>query len=177
MALLLVAYPRVSMRDDEWLATLRLRYPGLTPGSLGPHFTLVFPISGADEQQIAEHIREQVRGLSAIRFVLRCALPVADYASEEYFVFLVPDEGFSGIVKLHDRLYTGPLATHLRHDIPFTPHITVGHTSDALLCRRVADELNAEDFAVAGSVAHLDLIEKNGDSIRRVESFQLGQPG
>jgi hypothetical protein len=41
----------------------------------------------------------------------------------------------------------------------------------------VADELNAEDFAVAGSVAHLDLIEKNGDSIRRVESFQLGQPG
>ncbi len=177
MALLLVSYPRVSMRDDEWLASLRLRYPGLTPSSLAPHFTLVFPIADADERQIAEHIRAQVRGRRAIPFVLRSAMSIKDYASEEYFVFLVPDEGASGILKLHDRLYTGPLAPYLRPDLPFTPHVTVGHSLDGRLCRQVADELNAEDFVVPGIVAHLDLIEKDGASVRTVERFALEQPG
>jgi 2'-5' RNA ligase len=173
MALLVVSYPKVSMRDDEWLSSLKLRYPALTPSSLGPHFTLVFPIADADEKELAEHIRGQVREQRAIPFAIRCALPVNDYASEEYYVLLVPDEGFSGIVKLHDRLYTGPLASYLSPDIPFTPHITVGHASDGWLCRRVANELNAEDFTVEGIVSRIDLIHKEGDSIRTVERFAL----
>ena len=173
MALLVVSYPRISLGDAQWLASLKQRYPALTPSSLAPHFTLVFPIEGADEKELAGHIREQVRGQRAIPFALRCAVPVNDYASEDYYVLLVPDEGFSGIVKLHERLYSGPLAAHLHPDIPFTPHITVGHAPDGWLCRRVANDLNAEDFAIAGTVAHLDLIDKDGDSIRTVERFSL----
>lgn len=174
MAHLVVAYPKVSMRDDEWLSSLKQRFPGLDPSSLGPHFTLVFPIAEADEAELIEHVRETVQGQRAIPFAIRCALPINDYASEEYYVLLVPDEGFSGIVKLHDRLYTGPLAPLLHPDIPFTPHITVGHAPDGQLCRRVADELNAEDFTIAGILDRVDLIEKEGDSIRTVERFMLG---
>ena len=173
MALLVVSYPRVSMRDDEWLASLKQRFAALDPSSLGPHFTLVFPIAEADEQMLAGHVREQVRGQQAIPFVLRCAIAIKDYASEDYFVLLVPDEGFSGIVKLHSRLYTGPLAEHLRPDMPFTPHITVGHAPDGRLCRQIADELNAEDFTIVGILDRVDLIEKVGDSIRTVERFVL----
>lgn len=173
MALLVVSYPRVSMRDDEWLASLKQRFAALDPSSLGPHFTLVFPIAEADEQMLAGHVREQVRGQAAIPFVLRCAIAIKDYASEDYFVLLVPDEGFSGIVKLHSRLYTGPLAEHLRPDMPFTPHITVGHTTDGWLCKQIADELNSEDFSIAGVVAHVDLVHKEGAAIRTVERFAL----
>jgi 2'-5' RNA ligase len=174
MALVVVSYPKVSMRDDEWLASLKQRFPALDPSSLGPHFTLVFPLEDADEKELTEHVREQVRGQRAIPFALRCALPINDYASEEYYVLLVPDEGFSGIVKLHDRLYSGPLSSYLSPDIPFTPHITVGHAPDGWLCRRVADELNAEDFTISGILTHIDLIEKVGPSIRTVERFALG---
>jgi 2'-5' RNA ligase len=174
MALVVVSYPQVSLRDAEWLASLKQRYPGLTPSSLGPHFTLVFPLEDIDEAQLAAHVREQVHGQQAIPFAIRCAVPINDYASEDYYVLLVPDEGFSGIVKLHDRLYTGPLASLLSPDTPFTPHITVGHTTDGWLCRQVANELNAEDFTIAGTIAHVDLIDKDGHSIRTVERFALG---
>jgi 2'-5' RNA ligase len=173
MAHIVLSYPKVSMRDDEWLASLKQRYPALTSSSLGPHFTLVFPLPDANEGQLTEHVREQLRGQRAIPFAIRCALPINDYASEEYYVLLVPDEGFSGIVKLHDRLYTGPLAHLLHPDIPFTPHITVGHAPDGQLCRRVADELNAEDFTITGMVDRIDLIEKEGGSVRTVERFML----
>jgi 2'-5' RNA ligase len=174
MAHLVVAYPKVSMRDDEWLASLKQRFPGLEPSSLGPHFTLVFPIADADESELIAHVREKARGQRAIPFAIRCAVPINDYASEDYFVLLVPDEGFSGIVKLHDRLYTGPLAPLLTPDMPFTPHITVGHSTDGWLCRRVANELNAEDFTISGILDHVVLIEKEGPSIRTVERFMLG---
>jgi hypothetical protein len=45
-------------------------------------------------------------------------MPGADDEDETAYVFSVPDEGFSAVSILHDRLYTGILAPFLRLDIP-----------------------------------------------------------
>jgi hypothetical protein len=45
------------------------------------------------------------------------------------YVFLVPDEGSGALSLLHDRLYSGLLAS-LRIDLPYVPHITIGRCSE-----------------------------------------------
>src|SRR5262245_22726723 len=52
-------------------------------------------------------------------------------------VFLVPDEGNSALSLLHDQLYTGPLVSHLRLDLQYVPHITIGTLSDREKAKRL----------------------------------------
>lgn len=66
------------------------------------------------------------------------------------FVLLVQDEGFSEVVRLHDKLYTVILALELRLDIPFYPHIGIGSSTDVLACKRLADDLKMK-FALVSS--------------------------
>ena len=46
-------------------------------------------------------------------------------------MYLVPDLGRGEITALHDRLYTGPMAPHLRRDTHFVAHMTIGHAAEA----------------------------------------------
>jgi hypothetical protein len=85
----------------------------------------------------------------------------------------VPDEGFSRIVKLHDRFYTGLLAPELRLDIPFIPHITVGNLTDSLRCIALVDELNAQDFEISGTITALDVIKESNGNITTIERIKL----
>jgi hypothetical protein len=88
---------------------------------------------------------------------------------------LVPDEGYSQFVKLHDRLYTGPLAPELRLDLPFIPHITVANSGDPHACKRVAETLNAQDFAIGGQVETLDVVWYDGTRVATVEQLLLAE--
>jgi 2'-5' RNA ligase len=71
----------------------------------------------------------------------------------------VPDEGFSQIVRLHDQLYGSILAPHLRLDLPFIPHITVGYTTDGEACHLAAKAINAEKIEFAGRIDRLTLFD------------------
>jgi hypothetical protein len=82
-------------------------------------------------------------------------------------------EGFSALVRLHDRLYTGALADELRLDITFIPHVGVGNHADARACKRVADELNARDFRVAGTIDTLDVVWHEHTTLRTIEQIAL----
>jgi hypothetical protein len=50
----------------------------------------------------------------------------AEDGAETPYVFPVPDEGYSALSLLHDRLYSGPLVRCLRLDLMYVPHITIG---------------------------------------------------
>src|SRR5438874_242296 len=126
MSLLVIGYPKLARVDSEWIGSIREQNDYLSHSLLPPHFTFVFPLTTITESELAEHLKKQLAGCNRIPFVLRCSILVKDDSGEDYYVLLVPDEGFSSIVKLHDRLYTGILAPALRLDIPFIPHITIG---------------------------------------------------
>lgn len=173
MALLVLAYPRVAVTDFEWIQAIRARHDERYFRLVAPHFTLVFPVSGLEWGVFIEHVRRQAAGTRPINFVARCAIVVEDDSRQFSHVFLVPDEGFSDLVRLHDRLYTGVLAPELRLDITFIPHVGVGNAEDATACKRLADELNAQGFHVAGTIDALDVVWYEQDKIETIEQIAL----
>jgi len=175
MSLLVVSYPEISIETAHWIADIRRRHIELHHSVVAPHFTLVFSLHSFDERQVAKHVRETLSPSAPIPFVLRCSLVVKNDSDDNYFVLLVPDEGFSNIVKLHDSLYTGIIAPHLRLDIPFIPHITIGWSMNASTCKAIADDLNNEQFEHPGTISSLDLLRKDSDKITSVERFPIPQ--
>ncbi len=176
MSLVVVNYPAVSREDLDWMQSIRAEHDELYYGVADPHFTFVFPVFGFDRERFLEHLRERARGVERIPFACRCATVVKDATNEYTHVFLVPDEGHSAIVRLHDRLYGGPLAPHLRLDIPFIPHIAVANATDPKVCKALADGLNREGFEIAGSVDALDAASYEDDRLTTIERVPLGGP-
>jgi len=173
MRIAIVAYPQMAREDEEWISAIQKRHNELGQSILPPHFTLVFPLAGISEEAIAEHIGRAAARCKSVAFVLRCAIFLTDDSSDKHFVVLVPDEGFSGIVKLHDRLYTGILEPSLRLDIPYVPHITIGYSMNARACKEICDALNREEFEIKGSVSRLDLVRLETDKAWSVQQFEL----
>ena len=77
------------------------------------------------------------------------------------------------MVKLHDRLYTGPFAAELRLDIPFIPHLTVGNAAEAQACKRLADDLNARGVSIHGGIATLDVARYEGGRVESIGRIEL----
>jgi len=172
MALVVVNYPNISERDYAWIQAIRAEHD-IYYEIVSPHFTFVFPSSTTDEAGFVGHIKRRTKGVKRIRFVLRCALVVKDCLSKYTHVFLMPDDGFSDIVRLHDRLYTGLLASELRLDIPFLPHIGIGSAIAPEACKGLAENLNEGNFSIEGTIDTLDIASFGGKSMKTIERIQL----
>ena len=173
LSLAVVSSPEVSAEDAAWLDDLRGRFPGLAHAPLPPHVTLVFPTTAVDAAALTDHVGEVAQHFQPFDFVIRCALPMPDVLSSNTHVFLVPEEGFSAMVRLHDRLYSGALASALRLDIPFVPHITVGYGTDAAYCKQAADAINAENRTVKGTVSVLDVLAISEGGVQSIQRLPL----
>ncbi len=167
--LLVVNYPTISGIDFTWIQNIRKQQDKLNFSAIDPHFTLVFPIIDIDRETLVNHVKQSVQSIKAFEFTLRCAVLCNDAFSKYIHVFLVPDKGYSNIVKLHDRLYTGVIANQLRLDIPFIPHIGIANSLDAHHCKQLVDLLNSQPFEIRGKVERLDVISMQGDIIETIE--------
>lgn len=67
----------------------------------------------------------------------------------------------------------GVLASELRLDIPFLPHITVGKTSDPGLAKALADQLNQQSMAIEGRIEILDVIRYEKMTLQTLERVPL----
>jgi 2'-5' RNA ligase len=171
--LLVVNYPTISADDFTWIQDIRHQEDELNFSVIDPHFTLVFPIIGIDRATVVSHVNQSIQGIQPFEFTLRCAVLCNDAFSKYTHVFLVPDEGYSRIVKLHDRLYTGVIANELRLDIPFIPHIGIANSLDPYHCKRLVDRLNGQHFEIRGRIDRLDVISSQGDLVETVELIDL----
>jgi len=179
MGLLAICYPKLNPADRVWIQAIRRRYDS-NFNLVGPHISLVFEISNIGSDEFIAHIRSACRNFAKIEFNLRCATVMPGIANENYYLFLVPDQGNSEIVRLHDRLYTGLFAKHLRLDIPFVPHITVGILQNAQSCKEIADAVNQEHFNIVGTIETVDIISASLDSpgqerLETIEQIPLGK--
>ena len=174
MTLLVVAYPELELADDAWIQTLRRQHdPHYT--LIAPHFTIVFPFTSEKRASFIEHVSTHIAQVAALPFVIRCAVIVKDAFSPLTHVLLVPDEGYSALIKLHDTLYVGLLTPALRLDIPFIPHITIGAHTDANLCKRIADQINRQDLCIRGRINMIDIISHDRGTVERLKTIQLAQ--
>jgi hypothetical protein len=133
MKLAIVAYPTLDEVDRQWIESFRTKYDPQA-SRLGVYFTLVFPVDAAPGE--LEPDRElAARTIQPIAFELWSTHVVRDVVGSDALIFLVPSVGGPQIEALHDRLYAGVLRPHLRSEIQFVPHMTVGAASDLQLRR------------------------------------------
>ena len=144
-----VAFPTLSEDDARFVAAIRARHDRQA-GILGPHFTLLFGCEALDEASYLEHVRKIAASTAAFPFT--CLEAESDADDGRGVVVLVPDLGRGEITALHDRLYTGPMAPHLRKATHFVAHMTIGHAAGAAAAAALCDALQADGVDVAGSI-------------------------
>jgi hypothetical protein len=173
MALLVLAYPQLASEDYNQIQRYRKDNDELFYHVVEPHFTIVFPAFDLPQTDFVEEIREKAQDVPKFDFTIRCATINKDSFSDYFHVFLVPDEGYSRIVRLHDQLYSGKLFDNLRLDIDFVPHIGIANAADKLRCKKMVDAWNAADFAISGTISTLTIVTYENDTVETIEEVQL----
>jgi hypothetical protein len=172
-ALEVVAKPEFGRAELEWLVQLR---QARAHSSGPPSFTLVFP--GAEAvTDVVRHVEATCATTPRIRFCLRSAMIVPEEKTGSFHVFLVPKEGFSAIIRLHDRLHVGPLACCLRPDMPYIPHVTVATTKELALARSIMASLNAKSLAITGHIDEVEVQSRDSGVPRRIVKIPLARNG
>ncbi|MEM7444914.1 MAG: 2'-5' RNA ligase family protein [Pseudomonadota bacterium] len=165
-----LAYPKLSDADLKRIEAIREHHDLPYKDVVAPHFTLVFACDDVPLESYVAHVQEVGRHMPPIAFHCRYAMLSADPLSDDAFVFLVPDEGNSAISRLHDRLYTGPLADKPRLDLDFVPHITVATKETLSTAKMLRDQVNEGGVSVAGTIDSLTVAELRDN---RIEDFAI----
>lgn len=173
MALVVLAYPQLEIVDYDWIQDYRKAHDVLHYGIVEPHFTIVFPVFNIHEELFVEEIRLKAKGRKAIPFEIKCATINKDAFNNYYHVFLVPDQGFGEIVRLHDILYSGVLNNNLRLDIDFIPHIGIGNSTDSIKVKAMVDHLNEKEFLIKGTITHLTIADFTNNVVTAIEEIIL----
>ena len=156
--------------DRRRIETIRRRGDPMHP-YVAAHFTYVFPFDGPGLDEVRAHAAGVAGATAAIPFRLVAARAVPDATAPRSHVFLVPGEGGDKLHRLHDRLYTGPLAATLRRDIPYIPHVTVGAFPEHAEAERAAAAIGPAD--IAGTVSALELTTFDGRDVTIIARFRL----
>jgi 2'-5' RNA ligase len=168
-----VGYPSLLPEDADWIREFRASYELPYRDVIDAHFTLVFGCEKVAEAEYLEHVAAVAARFAPVEFCCRYAMLGADAEGETAYVFLVPDEGHGRISWLHDELYRGPLSPYLRLDIEFTPHITIGTLAAREEAKRLCDDLNRSELAVAGRLDAVTLGKVAGGRFQDISTFEL----
>lgn len=168
-----LAYLSLSEADMSFIERFRHEHDVRYRDVVAPHFTMVFGCGAVGEVEYRQHVEAVAEASAALRFSCRYAMLGSDDQDQTAYVFLVPDEGYSGLSLLHDRLYTGVLSSHLRLDIPFIPHIAIGTLEDRRVAKQLCDDLNHRGIGIHGSVGALTVGALENGKVEDLASFQL----
>lgn len=173
MARLLVAYPKLSERDFNWIQEYRRRHDPANYALVDPHFTVVFAIEKISLQAFVREVQKRTAGLKPIDFELTTAALIRDNRSSRCHECLLPGKGYAAIVALHDTLYSGGFSKHLRFDLPYVPHLGIGSSYLAAESQRRIDLLNALGVSIAGRIETLNAIDLKRDTVTTIKKIPL----
>lgn len=168
-----LGFPDLSPADRRMIEGFRRDHDLPYRDVVEAHVTLVFGIENIDPAAYVGHVKAVADGSGPINFVCRYAMLGNDHANDDGYVFLVPDEGFSGLSLLHDRLYSGPLAPYLKLELPFIPHITIGTLADRGEAKALCDGLNGTGVHIAGSLTTLSVCTLQDGKVRVLATADL----
>ena len=175
MAYGVCAYPKLKNSDYMIIQDFRKENDELYYLIAEPHFAFVFPIE-EDEINKDHFINEIVnksKGVEQISFEINCATVNKDAFLDYYHMLLLPDKGYSKIVKLHDKLYSGILYNHLRLDIDFIPHMGIANSKDRYKVKNWVDNWNQKEFTIAGLIDSLTIIEYTNNILTDLDTIRL----
>jgi 2'-5' RNA ligase len=150
-----LAYPSLSLRDQHFIDAYREKHDAAFRDVVAPHFTMLFGCDSVPPVKYEAHVLDVAARAAQIRFVCRYAMTCNDVDNDNYYAFLVPEEGYSAIARLHDELYRGVMAPFLRLDAPYIPHIAVATAKDAQHILQLCSELNSKGLEIEGRIEAL----------------------
>ena len=166
------SYPRLNESDIRWIDEYRKKND-IYYELMDAHFSFVFPVYDIVAEDFMYEVKKQTTGCRKINFEIKCAIRNNDRTNEYWHVLLVPDTGFSDIVKLHDRLYSGLLKPIERLDLDFIPHIGIGNSTNPEECKKMVDEVNAMDINIRGTIEQIDIIQLKDGKIGTIGTIPL----
>ena len=169
-----VAYPSVASSDATFIEQFRRAHDLPYRDVVAAHFTLVFGCEALPATEYVTHIQTIADSATPVHFSCRYAMLGADHQDDTAYVFLVPDEGYSAISLLHDRLYTGALQPYLKRGVPFIPHITIGTMKDWNVAKALCDDLNRKGVRIDGSLQSVTVGALENGRLRELSSHRLG---
>lgn len=172
MAYLVIAYPELQQSDFDWIQDYR-KQNDRQFSLVKPHFTLVFAVQDLDKESFLNEVKQKASSVMPFDFDLKVATINQDNSGGYYHEFLVPDNGYSSIIKLHDKLYSRLLKPYLRFDVDFIPHMSIGDNEDAQTSKRRVDELNEQGISIHGHVGSLDVLEYANGAVTTLEKIVL----
>jgi 2'-5' RNA ligase len=173
MALLVIAYPKIKNDDYQLVQEFRKQYDELLYSVVEPHFTFVFPVFDFEKNCFINETITKSKNVKPIDFEIKCSTVNSDPFSDYYHLLLVPDKGYSDIVKVHDKLYSGVFFKDLRLDIDFIPHIAIANSKDKLTVKKWADMWNSKDFTIAGTIKTLTVVDYIDNIVTDLVQIQL----
>ena len=168
-----LAFPSLSASDTAFIESFRAKHQAKQSKVVAAHFTMVFGCETVPQAEYLQHVESVTQASNSIKFACRYAMLGADDEDDSAYVFLVPNEGFAELSLLHDRLYSGVLSAHLRLDIPFVPHITIGRLAERHVAKSLCDALNSRGVNIEGSIGALTVGVRENEKIRSLASFEL----
>ena len=131
---------------------------------INAHFTLMFPLT-CDADTLVAHVKQLVASFTSFPVTLARVIAQRDVVSGGSHVFLVPSEGSDQLRRIHDRLYATTFRAHLREDVSYLPHVTVGASATFEKCASLAEELNQGLIDVRARIDAIDVISVGVDGI------------
>ena len=163
----------IPARDRAKIEAIRRRHDALH-GRVEPHFTLVFPFAGVSVGEVLGHVQHIASEVEPIPFKLAKIAAVRDPLSPGAHLFFLPDEGVQQITDLHDRLYSGVLATRLHPTAVYLPHVTVGRFERYEDAKTAAASLPAVD--IPGRLSVMTIGDFDGEGVEDLHNVRLGAP-
>ena len=170
--LAVVSYPDFDEMGYPWVEEYRRQHDDFYT-LLAAHYSFVFPVFDMEETDFINVVKTRAKGIEKFDYQIKCAIRNNDRTSDYWHVLLVPDEGFSKVVRLHDALYAGKFRKYERLDIDFIPHVGIANSTDPEACKRMVDEVNAMDFVIRGTIDRLDVIQYQNNKISTIEVIYL----
>jgi len=173
MSFVALSYPKLNDADFTWIQNHRKFHDKLYFNMVKPHFAIVFPSFNLTIDQFINEIYGKCKNTSPITFKIRSAVVNKDAFIDTYHEFLVPDEGHSDIIKLHDVIYSESLFPELRLDIDYIPHIGIGNSKDPLKCKKNVDEINNSIIEISGIINSIDIAQYDENGIVTIDRLSL----
>lgn len=173
MALGIASYPTIKNEHYLLIQDFRKQNDELYYTVAEPHFAFVFPVSEIPRDKFIEEAITKAKGSKPIDFEIRCATVNKDIFLDYYHLLLVPDKGYSDVVKLHDKLYSGLLFPHLRLDIDFIPHVGIANARDKYNVKKWAGQWNAKDFCINGTIEKLMVVDYTNNILTDILEINL----
>lgn len=146
--LAVVAFPALADSDAGRIDALRAAHDP-NAARIAAHFTLVFPDATISEATLIQRMEAAAKETAPIAVTLKRIMVHQEGA--EFYLYLVPEQGYDALRILHERLNPGMAAA-------YTPHVTVGRFADRVQARAIATDLAAKHFAATGRIEALSLV-------------------